>query len=300
MGTGVIMRLGSPARRAAPGLVSIIVPTRNEAENVVELVERVHSALTASETEYEVVFVDDSDDGTAEVIESLAATVPVRLLHRPLGERAGGLSGAVLAGFAIACGEVLVVMDADLQHPPERLPDVVSPLLDGYDVAVATRYAPGGGNSGLGRGVAGVWRRAVSRGARRAAHITLPRIRGVSDPLGGYFAVRREVVDGVALRPTGFKILLEILARGRWSTVVEIPYRFSERAGGESKAGMAEGLRFGRHLLRLAADCRRPHPRVQRETSRGSVARLGYPALEVVVSAPSAGSPGPMSNEQPA
>ena len=277
-------------------MVSIVVPTRNEAANVLPLVTRTVQALGRVDAPFEILFVDDSDDETPAIIRGLPDASAVRLFRREAPERTGGLSGAVLSGFDRARGDVLVVMDADLQHPPELLPDLVQPILDGdCDLAIASRYLPGGSSGGL----HGRYRHAVARSARLAAQAVVPRGRRVSDPLGGFFAVRRDVVRGVALRPTGFKILLEIIVRGAWSDAVEVPYTFSERLGGESKAGLREGLRFGRHLARLAWYRTGHRPVPARAARRGGRGLAPYPVPMLVTSAPSTASPGPMSNEQP-
>ena len=228
--------------------VSILVPTRNEEGNVVPLVTRVANALSSTAT-FEIVFVDDSTDRTPDRIREVQPSRPeVRLVHRAPTERVGGLSGAVLAGASAARGDVLVVMDGDLQHPPEIVPQLVGPLLDGTaDIVVATRYRPGGSSDGLD----GALRRLVSTSARRFVHVLLPASRGVSDPLGGFFALRRSVTEDVALEPDGFKILLEILVRGHWEREAEVPYEFGTREHGKSKASLSEGMRFGRHVGRL-------------------------------------------------
>ncbi|MGH2554951.1 MAG: glycosyltransferase [Actinomycetota bacterium] len=241
--------------------VGVIVPTRNEASNVGPLVGRVRSALELAGIEWEILFVDDSDDDTVPTIQAMAEhDERLRIFHREAGERLGGLAGAVAEGFERSSGPVLAVMDGDLQHPPEALPELVSPVLAGRaDLVVATRYAAGGSAAGLGGGV----RALVSRVARALTRLAFPRVRAVSDPLGGFFAVSRGVVDGVDLHPEGFKILLEVLVRGRWARVAEVPYEFSPRRGGMSKATLKEGMRFVRHVVRLY----RTRPRQPEDTS---------------------------------
>lgn len=241
------------SRRAARSFVSVtvIVPTRNEAANLRALLQRTSRAL-GNDVAWELLVVDDSDDETPDVARALGEeTDRVRLLHRPAGQRTDGLSGAVLDGFATARGEVIVVMDADLQHPPEVLPELVTPVIEGRaDIVVASRYCAGA-TPDAGAGLDGPWRRAVSRAARWPVYAVRPRLRGVTDPLGGFFALRREVLTDVHLAPTGFKVLLEVLARGHARRVVEVPYRFAEREAGDSKANLKQGVQFGRHLLRL-------------------------------------------------
>lgn len=230
--------------------VSVVVPTRHEAENVEPLSRRLAAAMTRADLTWEVIFVDDSDDETPSVVERLARDgLPLRLIHRAPGDRQGGLGGAVVAGFALAQGEVVVVIDADLQHPPELAAPLSRLVSDGLcDLAVASRYAPGGGDAGL----AGPGRRLVSHAAPLLVRMALPRLHGVRDPLSGYFAVRRRLVETARLEPEGFKILLEVLARAKWKSLVEVPFTFGERCHGESKAGFVEGLRFARQVTRLA------------------------------------------------
>jgi dolichol-phosphate mannosyltransferase len=239
----------------APTL-SVVVPTRNEADNVDQLVARTAAALDPSPWSWELL-VDDSDDDTPERARALARSgAPVRVLHRPAGERVDGLSGAVRGGFAAARGELLAVMDADLQHPPEVLPELVGAILDGADVAVGSRYCSGAQPDAT-DGLDGAWRRGVSRACRVPVWVVRPRLRRVRDPLAGFFVVRRAVLSDVVLRPTGYKILLEVLVRGRWHEAVEVPYRFAPRVAGSSKAELKQGLVFLRHLARLAG----PAPR---------------------------------------
>ncbi|GAB7044973.1 glycosyltransferase [Catenuloplanes indicus] len=232
-----------PAETAAPPAVSVVVPTRNEAGNVRPLVDRLRAAFGSTPTE--IVFVDDSDDDTPAAIAGTGA----RLVHRPAGQRAGGLGGAVVAGFRAATAPWVVVMDGDLQHPPETVPDLLAAgEVDNADAVVASRYR-GAGSAG---GLSGRFRRLVSRATGALAKLVFPlRLRGVTDPMSGFFAVRRDAVPPDALRPDGYKILLEVLVRGRIGRVVEVPYTFRSRLAGESKASLREGLRFGRHLLTL-------------------------------------------------
>ena len=235
-----------------PPVVSVIVPTRNEAPNVAPLVSRIGAALGSRPgrpgTPWEVVFVDDSDDDTPHAVRALSMDAPVHLRHRPPGARPEGLGGAVLEGFSAARGAVLVVMDADLQHPPELLPRLIRPILDGQaELVSGTRYVKTGATDGL----SGPWRRAVSSGSRRLVHLLVPRSRCLSDPMSGLFAIDRKYVEGVELRPNGFKILLEVAARTEVRRVHNVAYHFAPRNAGSSKASLKEGLRFSRHLLGL-------------------------------------------------
>ncbi|MHB8465559.1 MAG: glycosyltransferase [Acidimicrobiales bacterium] len=230
--------------------VTVIVPTRHEAGNVTVLAHAVASLLDP--WTWQIVFVDDSDDSTVDVLRDLAARDRrIRVIHRSPGDRDGGLSGAVLRGVASTHSRFVAVMDADLQHPPEVLPSLLAPLGAGSaDIVVATRYRDGGSPGGL----AGPGRRAVSAGARSVVRALFPPLRAVSDPLGGFFAFDRAGIADAELRPEGFKILLEVLVRGQWGAVTEVPYAFAPRIDGQSKASLREGMRFARHLGRLWVD----------------------------------------------
>ena len=197
-----------------------------------------------------MLVVDDSDDDTPKRVRRAAeAGAPVRLCHRDVDERDGGLAGAVRRGIELSAdSSAFAVMDGDLQHPPELLPDLVDAVQGDADVAVASRYVPGGGDIA---GLDGRGRRWTSRAARNAARLLLARARRVEDPMSGFFAVRRDVVDGAPLRASGFKILLEILVLGRWARVAEVPLRMDARAAGDSKAGLREGLAYAAQLVRL-------------------------------------------------
>ncbi|GLI25904.1 dolichol monophosphate mannose synthase [Agromyces rhizosphaerae] len=225
---------------------TIIVPTFNEAPNVGELVRRLDAVADPRDTE--ILFVDDSSDDTPDRVRAAAETsrVPVRLIHRD--EPDGGLSGAVVRGIRESDSEWFVVMDGDLQHPPELVPILLETgRATGADVVVASRHAQGGSSEGLSNWV----RRAVSSGSILLTRSMFPsRLRNCSDPMTGYFAVRRASVDTAELQPRGFKILLEILARKRMS-VVEEPFVFAERIAGESKADLRQGLRFLHQLASL-------------------------------------------------
>ncbi|WP_238008493.1 glycosyltransferase [Dactylosporangium sp. AC04546] len=242
---------------------TIVIPTRNESDNVEPVLSRLHAVLTDAAVPADILFVDDSDDGTAETIRAAAVDDPdrIRVLHRPHGERRGGLGGAVAAGIRTARTPWVIVMDGDLQHPPEALPAVVESASTGADVVVASRYR-GSGDAG---GLDGPVRRLVSRLSGHLTKAAFPlRLRSVSDPMSGFFAVRREAVDP-ELRPDGFKILLEIIVRSRIRRIAEVPYTFQPRLAGESKASVREGVRFALHLARLRAHSAvRPSSRLAR------------------------------------
>ncbi len=227
-------------------LLSVVIPTRNERANVQPLLGALREALTG--LDYEIIFVDDSSDGTEQVLAA-AADPKVSVVHRVQGHNGGGLAGAVVEGFVRSRGEVIGVCDADLQHPPAMLSLLVRRLTEtNADIVVASRYLPGGGSPGL-----TPWRKVVSRASRALAWVLLTAARRSSDPLSGLFVVRRAVIDGVALRPVGFKILLEILVRCRYDRVAEVPYVFGARAAGQTKATVRQGLDLVRHVVMLAA-----------------------------------------------
>lgn len=223
--------------------LSLISPTFNEKENITPLVERVHKAL--SKYSYELIVVDDnSPDGTSELAKSLSSKYPLKVIVRT-SER--GLASAVVAGFDQATGEVLGVIDADLQHPPEEIPALLEAIRGGADVAIASRYVEGGNIEGW-----STKRAIISKGAKLLATILLPSTREIKDPLAGFFLFKRKVIDSAVLTPTGYKILLEVLVRGNASQIAEVPYTFKERERGKSNLTIREQLNFLKHLSRLA------------------------------------------------
>jgi glycosyltransferase involved in cell wall biosynthesis len=229
--------------------LSVVIPTRNESGNIDALLGRLSNAL--SKTPAEIIFVDDSDDDTAEEIDRVGRgmRLPVRLLQRPPDQRAGGLSTAVVSGLKAARAPWALVMDADLQHPPEVVPQLFATALrQGVDLVVASRYA-GHGSSG---GLDGAGRKNSSRFATRVAKVAFPRRAArVSDPMSGFFAVRIAALDLEHLRPYGYKILLELIVRTANLRTAEVTFTFAPRHAGESKTSFREFLRFGRHLARL-------------------------------------------------
>jgi len=222
-------------------MLSVVVPTFNEAGSVTGLAERLQAALAGRE--WELVIVDDgSPDGTADIAAALVPRIPVNLVRRA-GK--AGLASAVVAGFAAARGDVLLVMDADLSHPPETVPALVDAIAGGADLAVGSRYVAGGGVLD--------WplkRRVVSRVACLMGNVLVP----VRDSTSGFFALRRSVIEGVTLNPIGFKIGFEVIARGRYTTVVEVPYTFRDRELGASKFGRREIMQYVQQLGQVARD----------------------------------------------
>ena len=223
--------------------LSLIVPTYNEAPNVKWLLERVHAAVSPH-CAYEVLVMDDnSPDGTADEVRRYADRYPVRVVVRTTNR---GLAPSIVDGLKLASGRVVGVIDADLQHPPEKLPELLDRVRDGDDVVVASRYEAGGGIEGWTLG-----RKIVSKGARLLAYIFTPSSKSSRDPLSGFFLLRKSTIEGVELRPIGYKILLEILVRGNVGSVGSVPYSFADREAGESKYGMKEQVNYLKHLLRL-------------------------------------------------
>jgi len=235
--------------------LSLVIPTFNESKNIGELVARlseildaapVAGAATSLRGAYEFIIVDDdSRDRTWEVGLELAKTYPQVRVVRRVGER--GLSTAVIRGWQVARGDVLAVIDADLQHPPEVVAQLWSEIARGHDLAVGSRNVEGGGVSDW-----ALHRRILSRGAQLLGLMILPSVLGrVSDPMSGYFMFRRSVIAGVPLSPLGYKILIEVIGRGRVGGLAEVGYVFRERTEGESKVTWHLYIEYLRHLVRL-------------------------------------------------
>jgi dolichol-phosphate mannosyltransferase len=223
--------------------ISIIVPTLNEEENILPLV----SEITACSVPFrEILFVDDySTDTTRDRIRAVAGRHPIRLIDQDgVGP---GLAGAIMAGARVAHGEILLVMDADLSHPPDRIKDLVEPLFAGTaDLVVGSRYVKGGSTPGW-----PAWRRIVSRaGAALAYPLT-----GLHDSMCGFFAIGRSRLLELAPQTSGFKIVFETMVRARGTLRVrEVPIVFRERVHGKSKMSFGVALRFFFHWLHAICD----------------------------------------------
>jgi dolichol-phosphate mannosyltransferase len=223
-------------------MLSVIIPTYNEKDNIAPLVKRIHQALSGHD--YEIVIVDDnSQDSTIEIAKKLMPQYPVKLFVR---REERGLATAVIHGIKQASGNIIGVIDADLQHPPEVLPRLLEAVEGGADMVFASRYVKGGGcpNWGLSR-------RIVSKVALKMAHIFLPSSRRVKDPLSGFFMFRREKVDLDKLKPIGYKIALEIMLVGSFKNIVEVPFVFEERSAGQSKLRPQQQFDYLKHLFSL-------------------------------------------------
>lgn len=238
----------SAYRDQTQSAIAVVVATRNEMGNIEPLLSRIHQATRGMEIE--VVFVDDSTDDTPQIIRDLQDRFPfpITLIARPPEGRGNGLGGAVVEGMRIARAPWVCVMDGDLQHPPELIPQIVRHAEESEsDIVVGSRLAPGGDVSSLGRS-----RTLVSQLLAMTARVTFPvRLRKITDPLSGFFLVRRAALNLDALHPDGFKILLEILIRCPDLRVSEVPIHFGYRHTGESKASVREVLRFSKLMLRL-------------------------------------------------
>jgi len=222
--------------------VSVIVPTYNERGNILTLLEKLNSVL--SNRSYEVNIIDDdSRDGTAEIARAASDKYPVNVVVR---KDKRGLASAVVDGMRLSNGNILVVMDADLQHPPEVVPGLLRALESGSDIAIASRYVKGGACQDW-----GLTRKVISRGATFLARILIPSVRRVNDPMSGFFALKRDVVADAVLSPIGYKILLETLARGRFQKVSEVPFVFRTRNKGESKLNSRQQIEYLKHLYSL-------------------------------------------------
>ncbi|TVQ31425.1 MAG: polyprenol monophosphomannose synthase [Phycisphaeraceae bacterium] len=224
-------------------LVSVVIPTFREALNLPDLIPAVSSALSGAGLPFEIIVVDDdSQDGSEEIVRELAAEHHARILVRK-DER--GLSSAVIHGFRNANGRVLVCMDADLSHPPDRLPEMARAILDGSaDFVIGSRYVPGGSTDAEW----GILRKLNSRIATLLASPLTP----VKDPMSGYFCLPRERFESApALNPLGYKIGLELLIKTGAKRVAEIPIEFRDRSRGESKLTLRTQIEYLRHVARL-------------------------------------------------
>ena len=226
---------------------SLIIPTYNESKNVREMVRCLTELLEGPlEGAYELIVVDDnSPDRTWEIAAGLMADYPKLRVMRRQGEK--GLSTAVIRGWQAARGDVLAVIDADLQHPPEITVKLWNEMVRGADLAVASRHVEGGGVSDW-----SMIRRILSRGAQLLGLLVLPSVVGrVTDPMSGYFMVRRSAIAGRLMNPLGYKILIEVIGRGKIAWIGEVGYVFRERTEGESKVTWRVYVEYLGHLLRL-------------------------------------------------
>lgn len=232
--------------------LSLVVPTYNEKETLPVLAEKVFATLDKASISGELVVVDDnSPDGTAALAEKLSEQYQGRIT---VVKRSGklGLSSAVIAGWQAGKGEILGVIDADLSHDPNILPDMVYSITNGgADIAMGSRYIKGGGVRNW------PWyRRITSLTAVAMGWLICP----VNDVTSGYMLMRRQVIEGVQLNPIGFKINLEVLIKGHYKTVTEVPFIFEDRLAGKSKFGGGEIVNYIKHLWALTLYWLKNHP----------------------------------------
>ena len=221
-------------------MLSIIIPTYNERDNLEALISRLETVVRV---EHEIVVVDDdSPDGTSTAVEALSKRFPsLRLIKR---KNKRGLTGAILAGVQAAKGGIILVMDADLSHPPEKVPELFSALSDA-DLIIGSRLMNGGGVKN--------WpasRRIISKGAETLARVLINT--RCSDPLSGFFAVRREILERTDFRTKGYKLLLNILADNPSIRLKEVPYVFMDRNAGASKLDFGEVITYLFDLVQIS------------------------------------------------
>jgi dolichol-phosphate mannosyltransferase len=228
--------------------LSIVVPTKNEAGNIAILVQQLEQALLG--VAFEIIFVDDSDDETAAVIERVSAhsRCHIALIHRPPDQRNDRLGGAVVAGLHIAQASYACVMAADLQHPPAIVPELLSVARQkDLDLVIASRYCDRSDARGIAQN-----HTVISYAATTAAQLLFPsRLHGLTDPMSGFFLLRKEAIDLDELRPQGSKLLIEILVRAPDLRITEVGFEFGKRHTGQSKASFREGMRSISHLGQL-------------------------------------------------
>jgi dolichol-phosphate mannosyltransferase len=222
-------------------MLSIIVPTFNEKENIPDLIKRIFNALKENNIDGEVIIVDDnSPDGTAEVAKKLGNEYKVRVIVRK-NER--GLSSAAIKGMENAKGDILCVMDADLSHPPEVLPKMLKPIIEGKaELVIGSRHVKGGGIEN--------WTTKRKIVSKIASLIARP-LTKVKDPMSGLFMLKKEVIEGVSLKPKGYKIGLEIMVKGNYKNLMEVPFSFKNREFGESKLGAKVIKNYLSHAISL-------------------------------------------------
>ncbi len=244
-------------------MTSLVIPTLNEAENIAPLLARIAQCEPAPDR---IIFVDDgSTDGTRAAIRDLAGSAPIALIERDAPSL--GLAGAVIAGARAATGEWLVVMDADLSHPPEKISELLEPLREGRaDMVIGSRYVKDGSTPDW-----PLWRKVMSR---VAAALAYP-LTGVHDSMGGFFALPTKLLLELAPAATGFKIAFEVLVQGgRNLRVIEVPIVFRDRSRGVSKMSFGVASVFAlRWLVAMARKLFRDQATEARFTRQSSIAR---------------------------
>ena len=221
--------------------MSIIIPTYNEVKNIPILVHRIEDM----NLDHEIVVVDDnSPDGTASAVERLQSKYTNIILVKRSGKN--GIATAIRDGMIASSSSYVIVMDSDLQHPPEVIPKLYRQLKAGKEIAIASRYVRGG------KSEFGLPRKVISKVATSLAHLNIPETEDIKDPMSGYFGFRRDIIRPTDIKSNGYKVLLEILATSGAKNVVEVPYRFNKRVSGKSKLGAREFSRYIKLLLNLS------------------------------------------------
>lgn len=227
--------------------LSIVIPTYNESKNIVKILDSLRTALTREMNAQIIVVDDNSPDGTSNTVEEYAKNsknhgYSIEVIRR---ENKRGLSSAIVTGIERAKGDAVVVMDSDLSHPTQTIPIMVEELQSSdCDIVVASRYVKGGSVSG--------WpfkRKLISKGATKIAQHGLG-IK-IKDPMSGFFAFKRHIVNNIKFDAIGYKILLEILVKARGAKVKEIPYNFIDRTTGSSKMDISVGVDYLKSVWKL-------------------------------------------------
>ena len=228
--------------------VSIIIPTYNESENIIQVLKSIGEHLPKDIATEAIVVDDNSPDGTGKVVEDYINDTQTKVgysvdvIHR---KTKSGLSTAILDGIQHSSGETVVVMDSDFSHPPKIIPRLIEEIkISKCDIVIASRYTQGGKVSGW-----SAKRKLISKAAKGIAKVGL----GIneSDPMSGFFAFRRKILEGIKLDAIGYKMLLEILVKTKGAKVKEIPYTFTNRVYGYSKLDTSTMLDYVRSVWRL-------------------------------------------------
>jgi len=228
--------------------VSIIIPTYNESENVIHVLKSIIEHIPEDITAEAIVVDDNSPDGTGKIVDDYINDEQnkigwaIDIIHR---KTKSGLSSAILDGIERSNGEIIVVMDSDFSHPPKIIPRLIEEIkISKYDIVIASRYTEGGEVSGW-----STKRKLISKGATGIAKVGL----GVneSDPMSGFFAFNRNILEGIKFDALGYKVLLEILVKAKGAKVKEIPYTFTNRTLGSSKLDSSTMLDFVKSVWKL-------------------------------------------------
>jgi len=223
--------------------LTVIIPTFNEEANIRNIVMAVDAVFHEHSLNGQILVVDDhSSDATISTVWELKRTKEnVEILIR---EQDHGLSQSVADGFTHADSDVFIVIDADFSHPPVLIPKMYTEIRKGSDIVIGSRYMEGGGIR--------KWplkRRIISIGATFLGRLLFP---DITDPVSGFFAIRKKVIENAPLKPRGYKILLEVLGKGTWENDREIPFEFVDREIGASKLKIRTMLEYARQVLDIS------------------------------------------------